>query len=363
MRKFTKSLKHTTSRMNDNTLCIVNLKKVRQQSNLWKKELPTIQPYYAIKCNPDRQILTYMSKMLNNNTFDCASQKEIETVVEITNEPQKIIFANPSKKISSLQYCNEIYDRMMMTFDSVDEMKKIKTYCPNAQLVLRILGDDSGSICQFNSKFGVSHLDCNLYFETAKELDLEIMGISFHVGSGCHNPNVYRTTLEYCKYVVDEAKKYDVNISLIDIGGGFIGSNKGLFKKIGKVIRKSLNDIDFTGIKFIGEPGRFMVETSHTLILNVINKKYNVGTETYTYYVSDGLYGSLNNIIYDKVTLKLEVPSKQKETRLFNSIVFGPTCDSLDRLGEFQLPNLFIGDKIIIKNMGAYTIAGAKDFN
>lgn len=351
----------------DSTICLIDLKKINYQYKMWKNKLPFIKPFYAIKCNPDKKILNYMVTNLGLKSFDCASQKEIENVLDITKDASHIIYANPCKRISSLQYCNSIYKNMMMTFDSIEELKKIHKYCPNAQLVIRIKGDDSGSICKFNSKFGIEHTECNNFFKIAKSLDLNIMGVSFHVGSGCNNPRAYHTTLQYCKYVIDESKKkYNYNINLIDIGGGFIASKPELYNNICNVITNSIKELNLQDKQFIGEPGRFMVETSHSLILSIINKKVinKNGKITIIYYVSDGLYGSLNNIIYDKSIIKLEYPKKYKMKPKYKSIVFGPTCDSFDKLGEFDLPDMDINtDRIIINNAGAYTVSAGSEFN
>ena len=192
------------------------------------------------------------------------------------------------------------------------------------------------------------------------------MGISFHVGSGCLNPLAYYTTLFRCKTVIDQAKLFDYNINMIDIGGGFVATQPKLFSEISSVIAKSIRDFKLYDIKFIGEPGRFMVETSHSLILKLINKKFyeENGVKKMIYYVSDGLYGSLNNVIYDKVNLKLEFPNKYNGNTLYKCTVFGPTCDSFDKLGEFELPDMDLeNDSIVINNMGAYTVSAGSEFN
>lgn len=347
--------------ISDNTKCIVNLSKISQQFHRWNNNLSQVRPFYAVKCNQDVEILKYMNK-IGLNSFDCASQNEIETVMNITNNPKNIIYANPAKKISSLQFCNDIYKEMMMTFDSVYELQKIKKYAPDSQLILRIKSDDSSSVCKFNTKFGVDYTNCSELFVEAEKLKLNVMGVSFHVGSGCSNPNAYRTTLEYCNHVTQEGKTRGFDFRLIDIGGGFVGSNNYLFEQVSKVIQDSIEEMKLQDKQFIGEPGRFMVETCQTLELSIINKKKQLidREECMTYYVSDGLYGSLNNVIYDHAILDIDINSHKKKYR---TIIFGPTCDSFDKLGEFWLPEKEIGEIFIINNAGAYTTAAGSEFN
>lgn len=48
----------------------------------------------------------------------------------------------------------------------------------------------------------------------------------------------------------------------------------------------------------------------------------------------------------------------------FESTLWGPTCDSADYLYKnVQLPELRNGDWLMFVNSGAYTVAGACDFN
>jgi ornithine decarboxylase len=77
--------------------------------------------------------------------FDCASKGEMQAVLEMGVDPSRIIYANPCKQVSHLRYAAAKNIRMM-TFDNADELRKVKLHHPNAQLVLRILTDDSKSV-------------------------------------------------------------------------------------------------------------------------------------------------------------------------------------------------------------------------
>jgi ornithine decarboxylase len=160
-------------------------------------------------------------------------------------------------------------------------------------------------------------------------------------------------------------------MNLIDIGGGFPGIDDTIinFESITNVINKSINEYfnDLPDIKFIAEPGRYFVTSSHTLVTTIINKKeiFNKETNTkkYIYYISDGIYGTFSGIIFDYAKIEL-LPFNERNEKTFSSIVYGPTCDSLDIITkDCQLPSLAIGESIIIKNIGAYSIASATEFN
>ncbi len=85
------------------------------------------------------------------------------------------------------------------------------------------------------------------------------------------------------------------------------------------------------------------------------------------YFVSDGIYGSFNCILYDHPTLEphvLHMHPPADPTVAAPGTVFGPTCDGMDKILEHvTLPAMQPGDWLLFPNMGAYTIAGACNFN
>lgn len=349
----------------DQPFFIVNLAEVIKKINLWRNSLPNVQAFYAIKCNPDDVIIKLMNSM--GMCYDCASKNEIAKVISAGVPPEKIIYANPCKMLEQIKYARA-NDVDLMTFDSSHELYKIKLYHPSAKLIIRIQTDDSKSRCKFNCKFGVSLDQVNDLLHQAKFMELDIVGVSFHVGSGCEDENVYRTALEDCKKVYDMAKEKGFNFSIIDIGGGFPGDDDKKFISMANVINSSINeffsDID---VKFMAEPGRYFVTSAYTLVTNVINKKIVKNSEDSSkhiiYYLSESVYGSFNNTVFDHAVLNL-YPFNERTEKQYDCTIYGPTCDSMDKLnGNFKLPELSIGEVIYVENMGAYTIAASSNFN
>lgn len=133
---------------------------------------------------------------------------------------EKIIFANPCKQASHIRFAAENGVRMM-TFDNAEELHKIKSLHPQAQLVLRIITDDSNSVCKFSAKFGANLQTAGQLLRLAQELALEIIGVSFHVGSGCCNPKSFEDAVLNARRVFDEAEALGFNMRLLD-GEGFL---------------------------------------------------------------------------------------------------------------------------------------------
>jgi ornithine decarboxylase len=358
---------------NNNSCCyhdepfyIVDLDKVEDQFNRWVEYLPNIQPYFAVKSNPDNNIINLLAKL--GCCFDCASKNELKNVLSIVHNPDKIIFANPCKVSSHLMYARD-NNITMMTFDSMEELEKIYNIYPEAHILLRICVDDTNSMCKFNSKFGCPQNNILKIFERVKKLHMNLVGFSFHVGSGCSNARSFYKAIEDCAVTYKASQEYGFNISIIDIGGGFPGVDKNIkFSDICDNINMAIADFFLYEtsnniIRFIAEPGRYFTEATHTLIINVIAKKKEDGV--IKYYLSDGIYGSFNCINYDHQKPEL-IPllSRYEDDPKYNSTFFGPTCDSLDCIyKDVPYYELNVGEWLYINDFGSYTISPSSSFN
>lgn len=344
--------------LSEEAFYIVDIGKVIKQVQKWNEFLPDVKPYYAVKSNPNPFIIKVLSSL--DVCFDCASKNEIAMVMNITEDPNRIIFANPCKMSNQIKYARA-NDVDLMTFDSDHELYKIKLYHPYSDLLLRIKVDDSGSLCKFGSKFGCDLSDVKRLLEIAKTLSLNVTGVSFHVGSGCKNNKQFESAIKDSRTCFDIAKEVGFDFEILDIGGGFENET---FEECSIVIKEALNTYSFTNV--IAEPGRFFVSSSHILVVNVIGKKDQIdenGEKSFVYYLNDGMYGSFNCIHFDHARPKI-CPFNERNGTLYKSKIFGPTCDSMDKIAdEVMLPELTIGEWCYIENFGAYTCAAASSFN
>jgi ornithine decarboxylase len=361
---------------NEQPFYIIDIGEIIKAYEKWMLYFPKIKPYYAVKCNPNPALLHVLSCL--GTYFDCASENEIKTIIEITNNPKTIIFANPCKMSSQIKYARA-NDVDMMTFDCEEELYKIRLYHPYAELVLRLSVDDSHSVCKFNSKFGCKLENVEDLINLVKLLKLNLVGFSFHVGSGCKSVDSYYTAIETCRAAYELALKNDMKIRIIDIGGGFPGidsDNSINIEQIATKLKEAQDqffekEMQDGTIQFIAEPGRFFVEKSHTLVLNVIGKKRetiindaNETEEIIIYYLNDGVYGSFNCIYFDHKTPIVLPFNERNENKMYKSKIFGPTCDSIDLISkETMLPELAIGEWVYVENFGAYTTAASSSFN
>lgn len=346
---------------------IVNLSNVESQFERWTQNLPGVQPHYAIKSNPDRKILQTLHAL--GSKFDCASQKEIQEVLSITKDPSKIIFANPFKVPQQLEYAASVGVERV-TADNVSELEKLRFFHKNAKILIRLKPDDSKSICQFSSKFGATLPEAQEMLAYAKRYGLEVVGCCFHVGSGCQSAQTYADILRDSATIFREGAALDLHMHVLDIGGGFPGlsdhsgdSFEAMSSTIMAAIQTQFSNVP--DLQVIGEPGRFFSAGAGTLVSTVIGKKACEveGVPGFKYYIDEGVYGAFNCLIFDHSHPKLELVKPRPGDPTAPSIVFGPTCDSMDRVGDFQLPELFVGDKLFVDNFGAYTTTSSSSFN
>ncbi len=358
----------------DTGFFIVDLSVIINQYRKWIEYLPRVRPFYAVKCNPDELLIKTLGIL--GTGFDCASKNEITLALDAINgDASRIIFANPAKADSHLKYARGV-DVDIMTFDNMYELLKIVNYHPNAELIVRIKVDDSHSLCRFNSKFGADVEDVDGLMKLAKTIGLNIVGVSFHVGSGCKNVDAYKTAIEKSRKVFDIGKENGYTLKYLDIGGGFPGTDDAVikFEDIAHTINEAINmyfsEEDFPedyGLQIIAEPGRYFAAASHTLVLNVIAKNKIVDKQTkevkFAYTLNDGVYGSFNCIMFDHAKPVIK-PFNERDGKVYDCTVYGPTCDSMDTIANnCKLPDLAIGESVYIEDAGAYTTAAASNFN
>jgi ornithine decarboxylase len=346
----------------------IDLGTVLRKYQQWVQHLPRVKPFYAIKCNPNTAIIKTLANMGVN--FDCASKTEIQQILGAGIAANRIIYANPTKMKSHITYAKSS-GVDLMTFDNVFELEKIAECYPTSRLLLRIITDDSQSVCKFSTKFGAPLNQTRTILARAKELNLNVTGISFHVGSGCMSVQSFIAAIQSASRVFKQAEELGFNFSMLDLGGGWPGTdNDGItFTEIATAIRPVLDSHFGSEIDIIAEPGRYFVAESHTLAVNVFAKRAveddsEPGGKKFLYYINDGVYQSFNCIFFDHVVPTPLVFSPGNRTQNYKCTIFGPTCDSMDCIGkDILLPELEVGEWLYFKNMGAYTTAAASPFN
>ena len=319
----------------------------------------------AVKCNPEPKILKLLARL--GVGFDCASMTEIESVCKETRvHPSRILYAHPRKEHEQAM-CAVDRGVQHMTCDSVQELEMATQHYPTAKLLIRILTNDSDSICPLSEKFGAgAPFDkTEKLLRFARSKNLNIVGVSFHVGSGGSKPESFLKAIKDSRDVFDLAKQFGYDCNILDIGGGF---THDLFEDQAEYVNIGLekyfsSDGNFT---IISEPGRFYVSSAYLLATRVIGTKVpEKSGQLNQAYINEGVYGTLQNTISDH---QIKVPKfLRKQNPSITGLrykIWGPTCDSYDRITDCEMQGTISpGDWLYFEDMGAYTIPCATPFN
>jgi ornithine decarboxylase len=356
------------AKMHGTPLVVVDHKALRENYAQFRKHLPRVQVYYAVKANSDPAIVQTFYDA--GASFDVASIAEFLNVhAKIKHLPAKqrqnfiwdrIIYANPIKANETLQQLDPY--KPLVTYDNHDEVLKVARYAPHAGLVLRLRVPNTGSMVELSSKFGALPGEAVDLIAFAHNNKLEVEGLSFHVGSQCTNVQNYVQALHLAAGIFSEAKSRGFDLKLLDIGGGFPAHYDDAvpaFKSLAKTINAELDRLFPESIEILAEPGRFLVASAATAVAQIIGKAIRGGK--LCYYLNDGVYHTYSGVIFDHCQYHLK-SFKKGPTQLCS--VFGPTCDALDTISlAEQLPDLELGELVYSENMGAYSAASSTFFN
>jgi ornithine decarboxylase len=350
-------------------LFVIDHAKIRENYYEFKKNFPKIQAYFAVKANSNSGIVKTLMDL--GASFDVASMPEFMIVHNfIRDMPDKerqdfiwdrIIYANTIKPVETLEELNQY--KPLVTFDNIEELRKIRQHAPQAGLVLRIRVPNTGSMVELSSKFGADPGEAVDLIKAAFDLGLVVEGLSFHVGSQCTNFENYVVALQISSDIIEETEhRLGKKIRILDIGGGFpvkynpeVRSIEELAVKLNAEIARLFPD----DIEILAEPGRFLVANACTLVAKVVGKAYRDGKPCY--YINDGVYHTYSGQVFDHCTYPV-LAFKEGPRQI--SAVFGPTCDAFDTITlSAELPELDIGDLVYSVNIGAYSIASSTYFN
>jgi ornithine decarboxylase len=351
-------------------LFVIDHDELRANYAMFKKYLPRVQAYYAVKANSNPEIVKTFYQA--GASFDVASMPEFENVYQnIQHLPakerqdwiwDKIIYANPTKAIETLKQLDQY--KPLVTFDNAEEIKKIKTHAPHAGLALRLKVPNTGAMVELSSKFGASPGEAVDLILEADRAGLTVEGISFHVGSQTTNFDNYVAAINLSANIFREARDRGYHkMNLLDIGGGFpapYDASVKPFRELARVINRELDRLFPKEIQILAEPGRFLCATAATGVSKIIGRAVRDGK--LCYYIDDGVYHTFSGVIFDHCQYHLKA-FKKGPTQICS--VFGPTCDALDvvSMAENLPDNLEIGDLLYSEQIGAYSHASSTYFN
>jgi ornithine decarboxylase len=341
-------------------LLVVDCEQVRRQYRALRDALPGVDLHYALKPLPHASVVATLRD--EGAFFDLATTGEVELVKAQGIAPERCIHTHPIKRDSDIRDALR-FGVTTFVADNPDEIRKFVRYRKRAELLLRVCFRSPTAVCDLSKKFGCEPGAVLGLIETARRLGVRVRGLSFHVGSQATDPSKYIEAIQACTNLVAEALLAGLpSLDVLDIGGGFpVPYIEGVMP-IGEFcapIRAALAKLP-KHVRVIAEPGRFIAAPAAIAVSTVMGKAKRDGR--WWYYLDDGLYGSYSGQLFDHA--KYPVTALREGGELFDSVLAGPTCDSIDVIDDnIALPELEVGDLVVGRMMGAYTWASATDCN
>ena len=350
-------------------LFVIDHDQLRANLAEFNRWLPRVQPYFAVKANPNPEIIRTLYQA--GASFDVASLPEFllvhENIKDLSAKERqdfiwdKIIYSHPIKANETLQALDQY--KPLVTYDNYEEILKVKKHAPNVGMLLRLRVPNTGAMVELSSKFGAEPGEAVDLIEAAEKAGITVEGLSFHVGSQTTNFQNFVQALTMAAEIFKEARLRGFHkMNQLDIGGGFpapYDANVKPLHELAKILNTEIARLFPEDVAILAEPGRYLVATACTSVSEVIGKAHRDGRQCY--YINDGVYHTYSGQLFDHCHYPVR-PFKDGPTEL--CAVFGPTCDALDTitLAE-ELPELFLGDLVYSENIGAYSHASSTSFN
>ena len=341
-------------------LMVLDCEAIRRQYHALKNALPSVTLHFALKPLPLAAVVRTL--LAEGASFDLATSGEIDLVASEGVPSERTIHTHPIKRDSDIRDALA-YGCTVFVVDNMNELEKFIAYKDQAEILVRLSFRNKDAFADLSKKFGCSPETAIEIMTYAQQLGIRIKGLSFHVGSQSPNPTKYVEAINACAKIILQVNELGLPaLSTLDIGGGFPVPYSADVLPIDVFcapINDALAQLPET-MQILAEPGRFIVASCVTSVASVMGQAVREGKTWY--YLDDGIYGSFSGLMFDEAAYPI-ASAKQDFTR-FESVLAGPTCDSIDVISEsIMLPKLDNGDLIISRMMGAYTLATATDFN
>ncbi|CAM3496540.1 type III PLP-dependent enzyme [Paracoccus nototheniae] len=322
---------------------------------------------YAVKSNPDEVVIQNLVAA-GIAGFDVASPFEIDLIGRMAPHAARH-YHNPVRARSEIAHA-VAQGMRAWSVDSRSELDKLFDQVPThvdskgVEISPRFKLPVLGAAYDFGSKFGATpELAAELLAEVARRG--YVPSLTFHPGTQCTDPIAWESYIRVSKDICDMA---GVRAVRLNVGGGFpshrvIGVEPDLTSIFQEIADTTTEMFGTDAPALVCEPGRGVVADAYALITRV--KGVRDGSHVF---LNDGVYGGLAELPIIGNIDRIEVMTPQGQPRhgdLTGRVIFGPTCDSVDRLpGELSMPeDLAEGDFVIFHGAGAYSTVTNTRFN
>jgi len=313
---------------------------------------------YAVKANPAPVVLGNLVAA-GLRAFDVASIPEMQAVRDVC--PEAVLhYNNPVRSRSEVAQAAG-FGIASASVDCAGELDKLGALPRGTEVAVRLKLPIKGAAYDFGAKFGAGPDEAVALLGQVAAMGFT-PAMTFHPGTQCGDAGVWASYIRAC---ADVAQRAGVRLARLNVGGGFAAHRgvapdlEAVFARIGTEVRAAFGP---DAPALVCEPGRAMVAEACQLATRVKSLRGDA------VYMNDGIYGALAEWRDIAAHDRIRVVTTDGQSRVgapVPRIVFGPTCDSIDRLPDpVLLPaDLAEEDYLIFAGMGAYSNAIATRFN
>ena len=341
---------------------VLDVDQVEQNYRALKDGLGDTHIHYAVKANPERAVIERLVSL--GCHFDAASRGEIELCLSQGARPEAISFGNTVKRSADIAFAYDAGVRLFAA-DAEEELEKIALHAPGAEVYIRLIVEASEADWPLSRKFGCNRDMALELLDTAVVLGLKPVGFSFHVGSQTRKSDMWGATLDQVAEVWRAAEAEGHVLTLLNIGGGFpafygeaIEAPEVYARGVMAQVRARFGDVP----RVMAEPGRGMVANAGVIAAEVLLVGRKTAHDLHRWvYLDIGKFSGLAETMDEAIRYQFVTSRDGDATG--PCILAGPSCDSADVLYEKRMVDLPLslksGDRIIIRNTGAYTTSYA----
>lgn len=267
----------------------------------WKNALPWIQPHYAIKSCPIKDLVQDLASQ--GAGMDCASRAETELALQAGVTLDNIVYSNPIKAEKDLIWAAQVGVKLTVA-DTLEQLVKIKKYAPKIGVLWRIAIKQEATdklSTYFSGKFG-DDIDqdeaIDARMKQIASMGFSLKGIHFHCGSGMHGASGFGRAIKLARKCMELGRKNGHEMTILDIGGGFPAAD--LPQHTIEALRTTQNDP--LGYRVIAEPGRHMSSRCFYVATRIIGKRVKSGKPCF--HMNESVYHTFNCILLDDVNFE-----------------------------------------------------------
>ncbi|TCP62392.1 ornithine decarboxylase [Rhodovulum bhavnagarense] len=358
----TRAEAHIHNRQFDRPTLVIDADAIAARFRALRDGLGRAAIHYAVKANPAPEIIARLAA--EGCRFDAASRAEIELCLSAGAAPSDISFGNTIKRARDIAFAHGA-GLTLFAADAEEELDKLAAHAPGTEVYIRVLVGATEADWPLSRKFGCAPAKVEPLLARAARLGLRAVGLSFHVGSQTRRAAMWAPVLDEVAQVWHAARAAGHGLELLNIGGGFPAfygepvEAPGIY---GAQVMGLIKDYFGRVPRVMAEPGRGMVAEAGAIAAEVMLVARKCDSDAYRWvYLDIGKFSGLAETMDEAIRYQFLTGREHEPSG--PCILAGPSCDSADVLYEKRPVNLPLGlkagDRIIIRNAGAYTASYA----